>query len=125
MSKELFNHLSNLKTLKIDDEQLSLEATERFIENTMSLRLFDSFVFYTGDVKFGIQIASQYLHLTSLIVHMCSNSGISLAQHLHQLRNLTRLTSISIVSSNLYDVGSNLSLDWMSNIRNVNLAVTI
>ena len=122
MPKELFNHLFNLKALKIDGYPLSLKATESFIENTKSLKILDSFVYNSGDIKFGIQIASQYLHLTLLIVHGCTNSGISLAQHLHQLRNLTRLTSITIVNNDLYDVGENISLDWMSKVRNINFA---
>ena len=124
MPKSLFNDLFNIKTLKIDGGQLSssLEATELFVESTKALKLLDSFVFYKGNVKFGIQIASQYLHLTSLIAHECGNSGISLVQLLNQLRNLTSLTSITIVNCELHDVGGDLSLDWMSSVRNINIA---
>ena len=121
--KGLFNQLINLKTLKIDIYMnLPTDENERLLEETKYLKSLDSFVFHSGFVKFGIQIASQYPYLTSLTIYMCKNDNTSLAQHLHQLRNLTRLTSIAIVRSNLSHVGDNLSFNWMSNIRNINLA---
>ena len=51
----------------------------------------------------------------------CTKNELSLSELLHQLRNLTKLHSITIVRCHFPAFG-NYSLDWMTNVRNINLA---
>ena len=117
----LFNSLIKLRTLQVEGAQFTRESSKYFIEATKSLSMLNSFVFYGGDVKFGIYMASQLTNLTSLEFRMCFNPELfSLAQILHQLRNLTKLESITIVHCYLSNVG-NISLDGLKNVRSINL----
>ena len=117
----LFSSLIKLRTLQVEGAQFTLESTINFLEVTKSLKSLDSFVFYGGDVKFGIYIASQLTNLTSLEFRMCFNPELfSLAQLFHRLRNLTQLQSIAIVHCYLSNVG-NMSFDGINNLKNINL----
>ena len=119
----LFTNLINLRRLQINGGQFLFESSKNFVETVKSLQSLDSFVFYNGDIKFGIQIASQLTNLTSQEFRECNNDDMyTLAQLLDQLRNLTKLNSITIVSCDLHNVGNITSLDWMYNVKNINLA---
>ena len=123
----LFEDLINLRMLQIDGLQFqSYSSSDNFIIATKCLKSLESLSFQEGYLKFGIHIASHYTYLSSLVFKDC-NSAISdgvyltLAQVLNQLQNLTKLEEITITSCGLITIG-NLSLGWMSNVRNINLA---
>ena len=119
----LFTNLINLRRLQINGGQFLFESSKNFVEAAKSLNSLDSFVFYNGDIKFGIQIASQLTNLTSQEFRECNNDDMyTLAQLLDQLKNLTKLHSITIVRCDLHNVGNITSLNWMYNVKNINLA---
>ena len=119
----LFSSLINLKTLKVNGEQFLSESSRHFMKATKSLKSLDSFAYQRGDIQFGIQIASQLTNLTSQEFRDCDNNDkYTLARLLDQMRNLTKLNSLTLISCNLEAVGNNISLDWMHNLKNINLA---
>ena len=118
----LFNSLINLRLLQIDGTQFVYNSSKNFINVTKSLKSLESFSYYHGKLKFAIEIASHFTNITSLVFKVCNNTEfITLAQTLNQLQNLTKLIEISIINCQLFAVG-NISLGWMSNVRNINLA---
>ena len=117
----LFKYLVNLKTFQIDGSNFSYNTSKRFVEQTKSLKSLDSFVFDGGDAKFAILIASQFNNLISLSISRNRNEEHVLSHLLYELQSLKKLQSITLVNIGLSAVG-NYSLDWMTNIRNINVA---
>ena len=120
----LYKDLINLKILQIDGSDLSYNAIERFIDQTKSLKSLDSFVFANGDPQFAVLIAVHYINLTSLTISQCRSSikhFSVLSYLLFKLNSLTKLKSITLVDLALSALG-NYSLDWMTNIRSINIA---
>ena len=98
--------------------------SSRFSEQTNSLGSIQYFVFDNGNTRFAIQIASKYTNLTSLEITHCSANefALNLSLILYELRNLTKLKSITILGCYFSAFGIRYPLDWMSNIRTINLA---
>ena len=120
----LFKYLINLKILKINGMNLTQETSIRFSEQTKNVISLESLVFDNGDAKFAVQIASKYTNLTALeIIHCTANEFIfNLSSFLYELRNLTKLESITILGCSFSFVGTIYPLDWMSNITMINFA---
>ena len=119
-----FSYLVSLNILQIDGNVLSFENSFRFIKETRDLKSLNSFVFNNGDLKLGVQIASQYVNLTSLAITKCSFNDLTLNQVLNDLKSLTQLKSITLFQCffNTARIDSTESFKWMSNVRNMNLA---
>ena len=117
----MFTYLVNLKTFQIDGNNFSYNTSKRFVEQTKSLKSLDSFVFVGGDAKFAILIASQFNNLISLSISRNRYEEHVLSHLLYELQSLKKLKSITLVNIGLSAVG-NYSLDWMTNIRNINVA---
>ena len=117
----IFKYLTNLNALKIRGWDFSLETSKQFVEETRFFKSLESFVFDRGDLKLITLFTSQYINLTSLAITSCSHNNLPLSLFLRWLGNLTKLNSITIYGS-WWPIVGNYTLDWSSNIRNVNFA---
>ena len=114
MPEGLFKYLCNLNTLKIKRFN-SNKMTKRFINETQSIKSLDLFAVGSGDGKFSTLIASKYINLTSVAITKCSQNELSLSGLLHQLRNLTKVHSITTVRCDFPNFES-YSLGWMTSV---------
>ena len=122
LPKGLFADLTGINTLKIKGHYFNKKTIDRLIEEIKPLKELKSFVYQYGDAKAAVSIAGKLSQLTSLEFHTISFSDEAFQdEFLLHLRNLTQLEALSLRNCDLDTLG-NKTVDWMSNLRHLNLA---